>query len=333
MASIPEHRDSIADSTGDLLLAVDAGGTKSAAWLVDLNQPEACQVLGRGRAGAGNPLSAGFDEAARAVTAAIAEARNEASYSRKRVGRLILSIAGAANETVAKQFVDWARSLGLAERVAVVSDVLPVLAAGTSDCIGVAVIAGTGSVAFGRNAEGKTRLCGGWGYLLGDEGSGYWVGQFALWHALSRLERYSVLDPLTVDVINALGAETVMDVTRAVYTSPDPRAAIAAIAPIVVNAAEAHDREAESILGGAGERLASLVARTADLLDLTDQPFGLALAGGLLVGSKQVREQIQSWLERFSMQCDMTVVAEPLEGCVRLAAPEFDGSLVKWHNT
>jgi N-acetylglucosamine kinase-like BadF-type ATPase len=330
MAPIPEHRDAIANSPGDLLLAVDAGGTKTAAWLVDLNQPDSRRVLGRGRAGAGNPLSVGFDEATRALTAAIAAARNDASDPGRPVAQLILSIAGTANETVGKQFVDWVRSLGLAERVAVVADVLPVLAAGTPHCVGIAVIAGTGSVAFGRNADGKTQLCGGWGYLLGDEGSGYYVGQSALWHALNNLERNSASDPLTAAVIGALGASSIMDVTKAIYTSADPRATIASLAPIVVEVADKNVAEAEAILDGAGDLLAGLVGRTADLLDLTDKPFGLAVAGGLLAGSKRVREQLQSWLQQFAVQSEMTVINEPLEGCVRLAAPEFAGTLVKW---
>lgn len=312
------------------MLAVDAGGTKTAAWLVDLNEPESRRVLGRGRASAGNPLSVGFDEATRALTAAIAAARNDANYSGGRVGKLILSIAGAANESVGKQFVDWVRSLGLAERVAVVADMLPVLAAGTPQCVGIAVIAGTGSVAFGRNDEGKTQLCGGWGYLLGDEGSGYYVGQSALWHALNNLERKSTSDPLTAAVTGALGASSIMDVTKAIYTSADSRATIASLAPVVVNLADGHVAEAEAILDGAGDLLAGLVGRTADLLGLTDQPFALAAAGGLLVGSKRVREQLQSWLQRFAMQCEMTIINEPLAGCVRLAAPEFAGALVKW---
>ncbi len=332
MAPIPEQRDSTAESSRELLLAVDAGGTKTAAWLVDLNQTEPRRVLGRGSGGAGNPLSVGFDEATRAVTAAIAAARDDADYPGDRVGRLILSIAGAANEAVGHQFVDWVRSLGLAKRVAVVSDVLPVLAAGTPHCVGIALIAGTGSVAFGRNADGKTQLCGGWGYLLGDEGSGYYVGQSALWHALTNLERCSVLDPLTVAMINSLGAETILDVTKAVYTSADPRDDRFARA-IVVEMAEQNVAEAEAILDGAGDLLAGLVGRTADLLDLTDQPFALALAGGLLVGSERVREQLQSWLHRFEIQCEMTVVEDPLVGCVRLAAPEYGETLVKWHDT
>jgi N-acetylglucosamine kinase-like BadF-type ATPase len=333
MASIPEHRDAIANSPGDLLLAVDAGGTKTAAWLVDLNEPESRRVLGQGRAGAGNPLSVGFDEATRAVTAAIAAARNDAHYPGGRVARLILSIAGAANESVGKQFVDWVRSLGLAERVAVVADVLPVLAAGTPHCVGVAVIAGTGSVAFGRNADGKTQLCGGWGFLVGDDGSGYYVGRSALSHTLHNLERDYGSDLLTTAVTGALGASSIMEVTKTVYTSPDPRAMIASLAPIVVKMADARVAEAEEILDRAGHALADLVGRTADLLDLADEPFTLAAAGGLLVGSKRLRNELQSWLQKLHVQCQITVVDAPLEGCVRLAAPEFAGSLVKWHDT
>jgi hypothetical protein len=67
------------------------------------------------------------------------------------------------------------------------------------------------------------------------------------------------------------------------------------------------------------------------LLDLAERPFALAVAGGLLAGSNLVREKLQAWLQDWQMQCDMKVVNEPLEGCVRLAAPLFDGKLVKWH--
>jgi N-acetylglucosamine kinase-like BadF-type ATPase len=195
------------------------------------------------------------------------------------------------------------------------------------------VIAGTGSVVFGRNSDGKTQMCGGWGYLLGDEGSGYQVGQMAISHALHNLELHPAPDPLTAAALGALGASSILEVTKAVYTNADPRAMIASLAPIVVDLAEGHDRDAEGILGHAADRLAELVARNADLLDLAEQPFALAVAGGLLVGSKRMREHLQSWLQQWAMQCETTVVEEPLEGCVRLAAPEFEGTLVKWHGT
>jgi N-acetylglucosamine kinase-like BadF-type ATPase len=317
----------------ELLLAVDAGGTKTAAWLVDLKRPGTSRILGRGRAAAGNPLSVGLEDATRALTEAIATARGDAKRPRDQIGRLILSIAGAANEAIGKQFVDWVRPLGMAEQVAVVSDVLPVLAAGTPQCIGVALIAGTGSVAFGRNARGRTQLCGGWGYLLGDEGSGYFVGQQALAHALKNLEGNSASNPLAVAVLNALGAESIMDVTKAVYTSSDPRATIASLAPIVVDAADDDQPEAETIIDAAGMHLAELVARTAGSIGLTGSRFPLAVGGGLLGSSTLMQESVARWLQKHALECEISVVEEPLAGCVRLSAPEFAGTLVKWHDT
>jgi N-acetylglucosamine kinase-like BadF-type ATPase len=97
---------STSPAAAESLLAVDAGGTKTAAWLVALNPAEAPGVIGRGRTSGGNPLSIGFDAATRAVTEAIAAARNDAKHPNDRVSRLILSIAGAANPEVAQRIMD-----------------------------------------------------------------------------------------------------------------------------------------------------------------------------------------------------------------------------------
>src|SRR5436190_220242 len=99
----------------DLFLAVDTGGTKTSACLVDLSRPEEARVVGKGRASAGNPFSVGFAEATRAIESAIAQARNEAPQLAGRLGRLMLSIAGAANHKMGEQFVRWAHETGLAD--------------------------------------------------------------------------------------------------------------------------------------------------------------------------------------------------------------------------
>src|SRR4051795_11002162 len=136
----------------ELFVAVDTGGTKTAACLVDLNAPQDSCVLGRGRGSAGNPFSVGFEEATRAIGAAIEQACSAADQDCERVSRLMLSIAGAANPQISQQFVRWAHETYQADQVAIISDVLPILAAGTQNCCGIALIAGTGSIAFGRNA-------------------------------------------------------------------------------------------------------------------------------------------------------------------------------------
>jgi len=334
MASQMDATASASQSTAvDLFLAVDTGGTKTCACLVDFSLPEESRIVGRGRSSAGNPFSVGFAEATRAIHSAINQAREQAPQVAGRVGKLMLSIAGAANQKMAEKFVRWAHDNELADQVAIVSDILPVLAAGTPNCCGIALIAGTGSIAFGRAPDGRTKRCGGWGYLLGDEGSGYSVGRSALWLTLREMEGEVPVQPGSLGemVLNALQAKPIMDVTKAVYTNADPRACIASLAPVVAAAVEKGDRKAETILDWAATELAELVARTADLIDGSHGPIPLAMGGGFLVSSERLREQLREWLHRFDVKCDAVLVDDPLVGCIRLADPAYAADLVQWH--
>ncbi len=295
--------------------------------------PKDRQILGRGRSSAGNPFSVGFAEATQAIGRAIAQARSAAPDANGRIIRLILSIAGAANHQISEQFLCWARDTNQADRVAIVSDVLPILAAGTPHCCGVALIAGTGSIAFGRAADGRTKRCGGWGYLLGDEGSGYNVGRSALAHALRDLETEASWQAgsLTEAVVSELNIKSVVELTKAVYTNSDPRAFIASLARIVVELGEKGEKNAEAILDSAASELADLAVRTAELLDGSMLPIPLALGGGLIVSSSRLRDQLLEWLHRFKVECHVVLVTDPLLGCIRLAEAEFAGTLVNWH--
>jgi N-acetylglucosamine kinase-like BadF-type ATPase len=309
---------------------VDAGGTKTDAWLVDCSRSDSAGVLGRGKSTGGNPLSVGFDEATEAISTAVAQARGESANVP--IDRAILAIAGAANPDVRNLLIEWAHKIGLARRLAIVSDFLPVLAAGTDDCVGVALICGTGSSAFARNAEGKTARCGGWGYLLGDEGSGFAIGRAALQLTLHTLETSKQPEPLVRTVLSALGAESVSDVTHAVYASSDVRAKIASIAPVVIAAADAGVSTALSILDSAAHDLAELVARAARSVDLAGGSIQVAASGGVLLHAPALRERLQSELKGLGLDCSICVVDDPLTGCVRLAAAEYAGLLVSWHS-
>jgi N-acetylglucosamine kinase-like BadF-type ATPase len=333
MASEIDMTKSASKSTdAELLLAVDTGGTKTSACLVDLNAPEDERILGRGMASAGNPFSVGFAEATRAIGEAISQARSAASQTDCRIARLMLSIAGAANRQMSDQFVHWALETNQADQVAIVSDVLPILAAGTPNCCGIALIAGTGSIAFGRNPDGRTKRCGGWGYLLGDEGSGYSVGRSALWHTLRDLESETLWHPdsLTEAITRTLGVKSVSELTKAVYTNSDPRSLIASLSRVVAAVAENGERKAEEILDSAATELSELVARTAEFIDGNLAPIPLAVGGGFIVSSKRLQDHLREWLHRFKVECDMVLVTDPLDGCIRLADPECAGTLVTW---
>jgi N-acetylglucosamine kinase-like BadF-type ATPase len=314
----------------NLLLALDAGGTKTTVWLVDSDGTGRTRVIGRGKSSGGNPLSVGFADATRAISNAVEQAFTEAGRPGAAIARAILSIAGAADADMRTKIIQWAYETNLSEQVAIVSDFLPVLAAGTRDCIGVAVISGTGSSAFARAADGRTARCGGWGYLLGDEGSGFAIGRAAVRLALRALESGGQSEPFARSVQDALGAKSVSELTNNVYKCSDPRAKIAAIAATVISAANEGDSNALTILESAARDLATIVSRAACLVGLTEAAIDVAASGGVLISSKKLQDCLRSELQNLGLNCQLHVVTEPLEGCVRLAASDFAGTLVEW---
>jgi N-acetylmuramic acid 6-phosphate etherase len=316
--------------SNELVLVVDAGGTKTASWLVELAPDARNRVLGRGRSSGGNPTSVGFSEATRVIGETVAQARREADRPGGPIARAVLSIAGALDAEIRREFVDWAGSMGLAQQVAVVPDVLPVLAAGTPDCCGVALICGTGSSAFARTAEGRTSLCGGWGYLLGDEGSGYAISRAALRAALDDEESNLPTRPLTTSVLQFFNSMSAREATRSVYGSADPRGTLASVAPLVIQAAEAGDPQAQAVVDAAARDLAALAARAAGCVGLSDRRFALAVTGGVIVSSKRLQTGVQAGLEDMGLACEIGVVEEPLEGCLRLAEPQFSAVAMEW---
>ena len=324
------------DATSDraaaaLLLAVDAGGSKTSAWFAIASQSDAPTVLGRGRSSSANPLTVGFAEATRAIAEAADQARNEAGQPTARVDRAVLSIAGAADAAIRDQFLDWARANELAERVAVVPDVLSVLAAGAVDCCGVALVVGTGSVALARNRAGRTARRGGWGYLLGDDGSGYAIGRAATRYALEHLESAAASTSRVAErVSQALDAQSVATLTAAIYQSTNPRATVASLAPIVLEAAAGGDAAALTIVESAARDLADLAARAAQTIGLTEEPVSVAAAGGVIVGSTLLQDRLRAELNQVGMPCELRIVEEPLHGCVRLATREFAGLEIVW---
>lgn len=330
-------RPSASSSTNDdsilaprLILGVDAGGTKTVAWIARSNVDGETQVVGRGRAGSGNPLSAGFAQATRAILDAVEQARDEAGLPDSRVARAVLSIAGSTDRAMSQRLTEWAHGVGLASKVALCSDFLPVLAAGTSDGVGIALVSGTGSVAYARTRDGRAERFGGWGYLIGDDGSGYAIGRGALRLALTELESRQSLSALTKLLLDALKVRSVPELAQRIYSDTKHRTTIASLSPLVSRAAEHGDASAMAIVAEAARDLAMLVVRAATIMGMEGEPIALAVAGGVLVGSEHLRSALTSELDRQGIRGDMKVVDEALVGCLRLAGDELSSLGLVW---
>jgi len=226
----------------ELVLGLDVGGTSTRAVLADLAGHE----LARARTEGGNPHLHGPAEAAARVGAVVREVL--AGYDPAQVAACVIGLAGY--RTLGEEAAGFAErcraAAGLAVPVTLCHDAEVAFAAGTEETSGVVLIAGTGAVACRIEAGRVVATAGGHGWLLGDEGSGFWLGREAARHALEG----------TGGLAEAVRAELGADILRAVYAEPKR---LATLAPLVSGRAEAGDPAAGEIVDRAVGHLVALV--------------------------------------------------------------------------
>jgi N-acetylglucosamine kinase-like BadF-type ATPase len=183
-----------------------------------------------------------------------------------------------------------------AERLMVTTDAAIALSGATATGEGIAAIAGTGSIAFGRNGEGRTSRTGGWGYIFGDEGSGFGIARQALRAALRMEEGWGPPTSLRQALLDATGARNANDVLHVFYTSEWPRSRVAALAPLADAAAAEGDAVAVVILNRAAMELAMLVAAVRSQLWKPGDPVDVAFIGGVFQ-SRTVLEHFRGLVE------------------------------------
>jgi len=307
-----------ANGTEDLVLGFDGGGTRTVALLAAPGADGSWRLLGRGEAGPSNRQTVGTPAALAALDSAAERAFAAAGKARRRVRAACLGLAGAGRPGDQEVVRDWALRSELARGVDVIEDAALIPAAGTPGGWGVAVVAGTGSMAFARGPDGRTARSGGWGHLLGDEGSGYAIAVAGLRAVARAADGRGPATVLADRLPAAHGLARPEELVTVVYRDCD-RAAVAALAPLVLAAAEEGDAVAAEIVGSAAGELAAAAEAAARLLGL-GPAFPVALAGGLLASHAGYRGRFLAAVAGRGLTADpVAVVAEPAEGAVRLA--------------
>lgn len=308
-------------SAESLVLGVDGGGSKTVAHLAPVGETES-DLVGAGEAGPSNPKSAGWQRAMENLEYAIDRAFLAADVPRGPVASACLALAGAGRESDQQRIREWAHRRNIASHIVVTHDGKPILAAGTPDCTGIAVVAGTGSFACGRNADGKWVRAGGWGYLMGDEGSAYSIARKGLEATARALDARGPETALTKALFKAVGVEDRSEMVQAIYGRQSDRRWLASLAKVVVATAEAGDPVALAIMNEAAMELAGLCRSVADQLqrDGPRSQFPIVMAGGLLVHATLLRHRLIDNLRHAGLGgSDAVVVKEPVLGAVTLA--------------
>src|SRR3989441_10682749 len=176
------------------VLGIDAGGTKTVCLLAD----ERGMIVSEGRGPGANLLAAGELGVEKVLHEVMETAIGDRAIT---PAAICLGIAGVDREDEARTVRAIMRRIGYKSRVVVVNDALIALAAGAGDAPGIVVIAGTGSIVYGRNGRDEAARAGGWGHIVGDEGSGYWIGREALAAVMRATDGRGPATRLTEDVL------------------------------------------------------------------------------------------------------------------------------------
>ncbi len=293
---------------GGLVVGIDAGGSKTRAFAVD----RAGEIVGRGAGGGANLLSSPDPQGA--IGAALTEA-----LGGRGADVIVLSCAGgerAADRARGQEIL--ARVAPAGARLLVTHDAIAALYAGNPAGCGVVLIAGTGSIAYGRTREGEEDRAGGWGHLIGDEGSTVWCGLEALRAVAHAVDGRGAPTRLVQLVFDELGVGELADVLPLLYGRPHPAPAIAAAARAVAVAAAEADAMANGILQRGAVALARAATVVAISLGLHAGP--VYLAGGAFESLPALQGMLRLELLGMLPQASVEPVREePAMGAARIA--------------
>ena len=303
------------------VLGIDAGGTKTVCLLAD----DRGVIVAEARAGGANLQSSGELGVEKILHGIMDEALGEREV---RPDAICLGIAGVDRPPDAAAVRGIMHRIGYKSRVLVVNDALIALVAGVGEAPGIVIVAGTGSIAYGRDAQGRAARAGGWGYLLGDEGGGIWIGRAALTAVVRQFDGRGPATLLTELVLSELALTTPTDLIHAVYDQGLPRRSIAGIASVVQRAMDAGDAVAATILDRAATELTTAAASVIERLNMRGDEFRVVLSGGIFAAIPALVPDVTARMAEVAPRSRVRLLdVEPAIGAVRLARASIQGEV------
>jgi N-acetylglucosamine kinase-like BadF-type ATPase len=294
------------------VLGIDAGATKTECLLADENGA----ILAKARGPGANFQLFAEDEVEFVIESL---SRQLLSGQNGAADALCIGMAGAGREQDFQIMQGILDRLGLARVNVVTNDALIALVAGAGERYGVVLIVGTGAAAFGVDRGGREARAGGWGPLLGDEGSAYWMGLRALRAVVRAHDGRSAKTLLEGPILRNLGVDRVDALVHRIYRELS-REEIAALAPVVQQAADVGDGEAQGIIDEAVREFVRAVESVIGRLDLAGEEFRLVLSGGLFKAVPVLRQDFESIIRKVAPWAKVEELkVEPARGAVHLA--------------
>ena len=303
------------------VLGIDGGGTKTIALAADLRG----NVLGRGTSGSANYQTVGLGTAIAVLKEASEAAIADAGIKIHKFEIACFGLAGVGRETDRALLFPAIKELQLANKIILKHDAAIALAGATACQPGVVVLAGTGSMAFGMNRSGETERAGGWGNILADEGSAYYIGRRALIAACRAYDGRGQKTALVDGLVDHLALEHFTDIVKRIYDKETSPQKIASLAPLVSRLAKAGDEVATEILKDAGEELALAANAVIKAVDMAEEEFQVATSGSVFKAGELLLKPFAESVKSIA-PCAKIIPPqfEPVMGAVFLALQKAD---------
>jgi N-acetylglucosamine kinase-like BadF-type ATPase len=308
-------------------LGVDGGGTRTRAVVAGMD----LVVRGRGTAGPSNASRGSLAHVMEVIHEAIDDAIASAGMGQGDLHGICCGLAGVDASGLRGRFQWSLEKIFGYGRIQVTSDARIALAGATRGPIddpAVILIAGTGAIAFGRNASGDEARAGGWGPLLGDEGSGFAIAREGLMAVVRELDGRGPATLLRASVLSAEGVGSPAELLQKLHRAEAWPSEMAAFFPLVLEAARQGDGQILPIFRRAGEELGLAVATVVGKLGMEAADFPVATVGGVFAAGDLILDPIRSVLGPVAPAARVVAAAYPPEiGAVRIAiAADMDAS-------
>ena len=304
----PSHQESF--------IGIDGGGTKTVGLLAD----QAGRILAKAESGGSNYHAVGEEQTKRVLADVTSQLIADADTALESCA-CCLGLAGVASpvdRTVIGRICD---EIGLPENRILTHDARIALVGGAEELSGVIIIAGTGSIVYGTDTAGREAEAGGWGHLLGDEGSGYDIARRAFQAVARAADGRGVPTRLSSLMLNALGFSHPRVLIPWIHSVSKDK--VAQLASAVFDAANANDPIAQKILDETADELA-LAARVVIGKLGFSQPFNLVLSGGIFTHQPTFVASLRSRLQGLALDVRVCLPKhEPAYGAVLLAISQF----------
>ncbi len=304
------------------VIGIDGGGTKCLGVLVSEDGKE----IAREQAGAANLQQRGVEKATVVVKSVVDKLLESLQVSPEQVACIVAGLAGAGREDIRERAEALIKNCWTGVPVRVVTDADVALEGAFSGEPGIVLVSGTGSICYGKNTSGQTARAGGWGHLLGDEGSATWIAIKALKSALLMQDGRLPNGELRSTLSTQLGVEDIADVVPEFYRGRITVAQIAELSKLVFDLA-GDDHAARQIVLRAGRELGKLVVAVARKLQTDNDILKVALVGGVFSDEKNKKKllgPIKDEITRVSPDVNFkNPDMEPVLGAVLMAQSEL----------